>query len=135
MPVVKVKDLESLATPLVCRDRDDFTKYFYSLAKVISTPPDDRTKQEHIEFTIDGLQILMHEYLALVMNGKIEPYYIKFGSEKDREETIRVFREGMLCITGQLAQSGVPMQETDDGRMEIMFDDLKELGRKEFGNG
>ena len=135
MPTVRVKDLKSLATPLVCENRDDFTKYFYSLARVISHPPKGESMQSHMEFTIEGLQILMHEYLALVMNEKIEPYYIEFASEKDKEESMRVFRQGMLEITEQLSKSGVPMQETEDGRMEIMFDDLKEIGRKEFGNG
>lgn len=133
MPTVKVKDLNSIATPLVCRDKDDFTKYFFSLARVFNRPPEGSTDKENIEFTIEGMQILCHEYLALVMSGIMEPYYMEYGSEKDREESVAAFRQGMLEITSRMMKSGVKMEEVD-GRYKIDFDDLMKFGKEHLGN-
>ncbi len=128
---IRVKNLPGIATPLVCRDKDDFTKYFFSLAKVITRPPEEASDKDNVEFMIEGMQILCHEYLALVLNGKIEPYNIEYGSEKDRRESIAAFRQCMLEITERMMKSGVKMNE-DDGRYKIDFEDLLKNGGKEF---
>lgn len=134
MPEIKVKNLHSIATPLVCRDKDDFTKYFFSLARVFNRPPEGSTEKENVEFTIEGMQILCHEYLALIMSGKMEPYYMEFGSEHDREESVAAFRQGMLEITGRLMKAGVQMEEANDGRYKIDFEELMKYGKEHLGN-
>lgn len=129
-------NLKEIATPLVCENRDDFTKYMFSLASVFSNPDhqDKYNRQENMEFTIEGLRMMCHEYLALVFSGKLQPYDIRFQSEEDKRESIKSFRSGMLAITERLMKSGVPMHE-NNGRYEIEFDDLKEMGKKEFEDG
>lgn len=135
MPEVKVKDLNAISTPLVCRDKDDFTKLFLAVAMTMAEGRHGETDKDAVGFNIESLRILLHEYLALVFKGRLEPYNIKFASEQDQEESINMFRESMLLISERLMESGVPMQETDDGRTSIMFDKLKEMGEKEFEDG
>ena len=129
---IRVKDLNAIATPLVCRDRDDFTKLFLAVVWTISEK--GAKNKDGVGFNIESLQILLHEYLALIMKGRLEPYYIKFASEKDQEESVNAFRESMLMISERLMKSGVPMHETSDGRTSILFDELKKMGKEEFGN-
>lgn len=123
-----IKLTRDIAEPLVCKDRDDFTKYFFSLAMIFAKPQEENT--ENKAFIIEGMQMLMHEYMALVFSGKMEPYRMKFSDEEDKEESIKAFREGMLQVTERLMNAGVPMKE-EDGKFSIEFDDLK----KEFENG
>ena len=121
----------SVIKPLVCRDRDDFTKYFMSLANIFSDVNNDATKKENYEFFIDSAKYLLHEYLALVLSGKLDPYKMEFNSEEDARKCTEEFREGMLEITMKMMEKGVPFKECEDGRSRIMFDKLKE----EFEDG
>ena len=120
---------------LVCKDRDDFTKFFYSLACMFAEPSDElESKKDRVGFMIESMQMLMHEYMALVLSGELEPYNIKFGSEEDRNESIKAFRQGMIIMTERLMKSGVPMREKD-GRYEIQYEELLKRGKKEFDDG
>ena len=132
----RIKHPQDIIVPLVCENRDDFTKFVFSLANIFTNDPmPGSTKQENMEFCIESLRTLLHEYLALVFTGKLEPYRIAYETEEDRQEAIKEFRAAMMEINVSMARSGVPMVETDGGRVEIDFDKLKKQGDKEFGNG
>ena len=123
--------------PLVCKDRDDFTKFFFSLAAMFAennSAISDENDKDNMGFVIESMQLLMHEYMSLVFKGEMEPYNIKFGSDADKDESIKAFRQGMIEVTERLMKSGVPMEE-NDGKFGIMFDELKKKGAEEFGNG
>lgn len=123
-PQKTVRLSSDIGKTLVCRNRDDFTKFFFSLVCMLVEPNDEsESKKDRAGFIIESMQMLMHEYMALVFNGELEPYNIKFGSEGDRDESIKAFREGMVLMTERMMKSGIPMQEKG-GRFEIQFDEL-----------
>lgn len=134
-PQKTVRLSSDIGKTLVCRNRDDFTKFFYSLVCMFVEPSDElESKKDRVGFIIESMQMLMHEYMALVFNGELDPYNIKFGSEEDRDESIKAFRQGMILMTERLMKSGVPMQEKG-GRYEIQFEELLKRGKKEFSDG
>ena len=123
-PQKTVRLSSDIGKTLVCRNRDDFTKFFFSLVCMLVEPNDEsESKQDRAGFVIESMQMLMHEYMALVFNGELDPYNIKFGSEEDRDESIKAFRQGMILMTERMMKSGIPMQEKG-GRFEIQFDEL-----------
>lgn len=135
--MTKTEDCTTLAfskeivEPLFCRDVDDFTKYFLSLANIFANQDNGKDKKENIEFFIDSIKYILHEYLSLVLNGKLDPYKMSFGSDEDKKACVGMFREGMMEITMKMMEHGVPFKECEDGRSRIMFDKLK----KEFEDG
>ena len=119
-------------TPILCRDKDEFVKFFMQLANVFSTKEGTKEeRQRDMEMTIGALKLLLHEYISLVLRCGMDPYNVEFGSDEDRDKMLQEFREGMLDITEHMIRQGVPMEECPDGRSRIMFDELK----KEFKNG
>ena len=132
----RIKHPQDIIVPLVCETRDDFTKFIFSLANIFTTEPmPGSTKQENMEFCVESLRTLLHEYLALVFTGKLDPYRIAYETEEDRQEARKEFRSAMMEINLKMAKAGVPMVETDGGRVEIDFDKLKKQREKESENG
>ena len=114
--------LESKAlTPMFCRDGDDFIKLTFMTLMAFASD-----EEGEVESMTTGTRVLLHEYLALVLNGELEPF--TFSDEFVEMETPG-FRDAMHLANVALASVGVQMNETDDGKMEIDYDALmKGLG-------
>lgn len=107
--------------PMFCRDGDDFIKLvFVTLTAFAGDEEGD------IDSMSIGTRVILHEYLALVLNGELEPFV--FDDEFIKQETPG-FRQAMHLANVVLASAGIKMNETDDGKMEIDYGVLM----KEFG--
>ena len=75
--------------------------------------------EERMFFSI-GCRILLHEYLALVLSGKISPYELGFADKEDKER----FKVCMARYTEVLQEMGVPFKEEDNGVMSFDYDEI-----------
>lgn len=103
---------KSVTTPAICRDGDDFAKLLLAFCL---DPPGD---MPFLTFAA-GVRQLLHEYLALVLRGDIEPY-----KDTPNESTVKDFRELASHITQLLIQEDPTMIKEVDGRMTIDFDGI-----------
>lgn len=110
---------KAVTTPNVCEDAQDFYKLF--LSQIATLPPEER------DHYANGVRIIMHEYLALVLSGKLKPYKDKIGKRAKKD-----FRELIHAINEVLVESGVPMKE-EDGKIILDLDFI--TGRSLRGEG
>lgn len=119
--MININELpKSVTTPAICRDADDFLKFvmvwmFTSYANSdLDIPP---------EVQADGLRSLLHDYLALALQGKIEPFEVT----KNKDD-VEAFRTVSLLLTQRMMNNtDIPFKE-EDGRIKFdipeMFEDL-----------
>lgn len=100
---------EDVTIPRFCQDMDDFCKYYLA----VTTVYDD------IEQKTIGIKLLLHEYLALVLAGKIPPY----ATETPTEDVQDAFRGVMMAVTERVTKANLPMKE-EDGKMKIDEDKI-----------
>ena len=121
--MININELsKSVTTPAICRDADDFLKFvmawmFTSYANSkLDIPP---------EIQADGLRNLLHDYLALTLQGKIEPFEVT-----KNEEEVEAFREVSLIITQRMMNNtDIPFKE-ENGRIKFDLPGMfKGLGR------
>lgn len=116
---VKLQVSENIVTPQVAKSEDDFLKLF--MAEVMF-------QCENIDPSPDGytgrIKSLLHDYLALVLTGKIKPY------EVTMEGITNYARKTIQMMTQLCAKSGVPTKETDKGELEIDLDTIIKNGFK-----
>lgn len=114
---------EELRDPYFCEDESDFFKLFFAHGKSLC-----ESEEDFRMFTI-GIKIMMHEYLALILSGKIKPFLMHPEIVK---QEMPGFKEVMHNINEELTKAGVPMVETEEGKMkldmETIFKDIE--GRK-----
>lgn len=117
--MININELpKSVTTPAICRDADDFLKiimvYIYASRAGADIPG---------EIQANGLRSVLHDYLALVLQGKVAPFQVT----KDKGE-VEAFREVSLIITQRMMDNtDIPFKE-EDGRIKFdlpeMFEDL-----------
>lgn len=117
---------DQVAVPAFCENRDDFYKMSLSMARVWA---DD--SREELEFVAFGVRLLLHEYLALVCSGKMEPYILDPAVKKNELEG---FKEMINHLNQWLTELGVPMREGEGGKVEFDYKALDEIiKRRENG--
>lgn len=107
---MRTKFPKEVTTPVVCRDGDDFVKFMASFVMIHSA----ESGMPHEVFA-SGLKHLLHEYLALSLQGELEPY----RASPDKKTT-ELFRDGMLTLAEKMMPN-VPMKE-EGGRVKIDVD-------------
>lgn len=119
--MIDIKKLpKTVTTPAICRDADDLLKfimvYVYASRTMTEIPG---------EIQADGLRSLLHDYLALVLQGKVAPFEVT----KDESE-VEAFRTVSLIITQKMMDNtDIPFKE-EDGRIKFDLSEIfKDLGR------
>lgn len=119
--MIDIKKLPKIVTtPAICRDADDLLKlivvYIYASRTEADIPG---------EVQADGLRSLLHDYLALVLQGKVAPFEVT----KEKGE-VEAFREVSLFITQKMMDNtDIPFRE-EDGRIKFDLPEMfKDLGR------
>ena len=112
--MININELsKSVTTPAICRDADDFLKIIMVYVVASETGVDIPG-----EIQADGLRSILHDYLALVLQGKVAPFEVA----KDKGE-VEAFREMALLLTQRMMDNtDIPFKE-EDGR--IKFDLLE----------
>lgn len=119
--MININELpKSVTTPAICRDADDFLKIIMVYVVASSTEADIPG-----EIQADGLRSILHDYLALVLQGKVAPFEVT----KDKGE-VEAFRELSLLITQRVMDNtDIPFKE-EDGRIKFDIPEMfKNLGR------
>ena len=119
--MINIKKLpKTVTTPAICRDADDLLKFAMVYIFASSTRADIPG-----EVQADGLRSLLHDYLALVLQGKVAPFEVT----KDEGE-VEAFREVSLFITQKMMDNtDIPFKE-EDGRIKFDLPEMfKDLGR------
>lgn len=115
-----------LEDPAFMENESEFYKVMVSLVKIMSKGDyDDAT------FYTIGLRILLHDYFALVLTGKMKPLTIP---DEFIEREKNTFRELIDFENVMLQKAGVPMFEGEDGKVEIDFEKIRdEMKRRTDG--
>lgn len=119
--MININELpKSVTTPAICRDADDFLKFVMIYVVTSKTGADIPS-----EIQADGLRSMLHDYLALVLQGKVAPFEVI----KDEEE-VEAFREVALLTTQRMMNNtDIPFKE-EDGRIKFDLPEMfKGLGR------
>ena len=119
-PSIKIE--EQLADPYFCETEGDFHKLCIATCRVHTESP------EEARIFVSGLKVILHEYLALVLSQKIEPYEMdKEWVENERDD----FKSTIACVNEYFAKIGLPMYEGKNGKMEIDYKKIQEKLEKE----
>jgi hypothetical protein len=113
---------KKLEEPAFIENESDFYKVLISLIKIMS-----KGDYNDAEFFTMGMRILCHEYLALVLAGKMEPFTLPEDFVEREKET---FKDLINYQNMMLQKAGVPMFEGDKGKVEI---DIEEMKRRANG--
>ena len=112
---MKGKDIK----PAFCQDKEDFFKLFMAEVKAnIGYEADD------LPFVIFGTRLLLHEYLGLVLTGKLDPYEI---TDEVREREEEGFKEMINHINVEIAKNGVPLKEGPLGKIVFDYEEIDKL--------
>lgn len=114
---------DSLRKPHLCEDETDFYKFMLFIVEGMAED------QEEADSLIVAMKVLLHEYLALVLSEKISPY----AGDGPDEETIKAFREAMTGVTKMMIDLGIPMVETDNGKLTVDMDAVKKKLKEKYG--
>lgn len=118
---------EHTRRPIFCRDYHDFVKLYFAILKSCSD------SFEEMSALNDTFKALCHDYMALVLQGEVRPYNIKFA-DKETERAVRQdFEELMAEVSSQMVKQGVPTKEDEKGRIVFDDDKMQELVEKRNG--
>ena len=104
--------------PAFCQDQTDFHKLFFGITRAGC---DD---SEEIPFFLFGVRLLLHEYLALVLRGDLEPYEI---SEGVKQAELDGFKDFIANINEQLVKAGIPTKE-EGGKIVFDYEEITKRG-------
>lgn len=119
--MINIKELpKTVTTPAICRDADDFLKFIMIYMFASSTGVDIPG-----EIQADGLRGLLHDYLALVLQGKVAPFKVT-----KNEGEVEAFRDVSILVTQRMMNNtDIPFKE-EDGRIKFDLPEMfKNLGR------
>ena len=119
-PSIKIE--EQLADPYFCENEGDFHKLCVAACRAHTD-----TAEDAMMFVI-GLRTILHEYLALVLSGKMKPYEM---DEEWVEKEMDGFKETIACMNEYFTKIGMPMYEGENGKMEIDYKKIQEEFEKE----
>lgn len=105
---VKIEVPENIATPLLVKNEDEFLKLLISVVLGWSVGNYD------VDEILPPLTHLLHDYLALVLTGKITPYEVRLD-----DKTIESARQLLNELTIIANNAGVPLKETEKGEMQL----------------
>ena len=117
----KITNLEfpaSVHKAAFCETKDDFWKF---LLLIVNSTAGDENDAEALTM---GIKFMCHEYLALVLSGKVRPYKI---SEETIKREKKYFDEGINEVNRLLTEMKIPMREGENGKMEF---DCEEIIRR-----
>ena len=113
---------KKLEGPAFIENESDFYKVLISMVKIMS-----KGDYDDAEFFTMGMRIICHEYLALVLAGKMDPFTLPKEFVEREKET---FKDLINFENVMLQKAGVPMFEGEHGKVEI---DVKEMKRRANG--
>lgn len=117
---------DQVADPAFCENQDDFYKMVLSMTRVWAD-----NCQEDMSFVTFGIKLLLHEYLALVCSGKMDPYLL---DPAVKEKELEGFKAMINYQNQWLTNIGVPMKEGENGKVEFDYKALDEIiKRRENG--
>lgn len=119
-PSIQLED--RIAEPYFCEDRGDFYKLCLANCHAFT---DDMEDSEYFAFFI---RLVCHEYLALVLSKKIEPYEM---SKEVVEHEMPGFKQMLGLMNEVIVGAGVPTYESDDGKIKIDYDEMDKIMGKE----
>lgn len=120
--MTKKEILDRFAKPYFCEDIADFHKLMLAESKVHAPDP------EEAQLFLVGIRVLLHDYLALVMSGKMAPYEM---DEDFVEREQGAFREVMNYVNADLMQSDIPLVEGENGKLEVDYEKLRKKAEEE----
>lgn len=106
-----------VADTYFCEDAGDFHKLILGHVEALCDNTEDAA------FLTMGTRIICHEYLALVLTGKLGPYEMNDEWVKMNKEG---FKDMIHTINERLVARGVPTKEGEGGKVEIDYDKIKE---------
>lgn len=112
---VKVQVSENIVTPQICTNEDEFVKMLAMEVLFQS----DNVDPDPINLT-NRIKVLIHDYLALVLTGKMKPYEVH-GNETNKKHANEIIKE-MGVLAGKV---GVPLKETSEGKLEFDFETIR----------
>lgn len=125
---------KDVSTPFMCDNNDEFIKSMF----IITTSIPSMLKRGKISeedacvMYTDMFKMMAHDYMALVMAGKIEAYEFEKDSAEQEYKDMRKMFEGALSeLNVTLAMNGVPVKECENGKVEIDYEKLAEERAKE----
>ena len=113
---------KKLEGPAFIENESDFYKVLISMVKIMS-----KGDYDDAEFFTMGMRIICHEYLALVLSGKMDPFTLPKEFVEREKET---FKDLINFENVMLQKAGVPMFEGEKGKIEI---DVEEMKRRANG--
>lgn len=111
---------EDVTTPRLCQDKDDFYKFIMTTALT--------AKCQTGEAMVLGLRLLLHEYMALVLQGELPPYSL----EEVPETFTKQFCEMIFNVTEYAIAQGVPTKE-ENGKMVLDEEAILRAAEEEDG--
>ena len=117
---------KNVTEPVCVHTQEEFVLYIHAILMAIVDPDDEIAAMEFVKHT----KVLLHEYLAGVLNGTIQPYVI----DNFTEETVDGFKEMISEMRQQMAMNNIPMKENDKGGLEIDFDTVAEKVKEDDSN-
>lgn len=102
-------------TPYFCEDQGDFHKLILGHVEALCDNTEDAA------FLTMGTRIICHEYLALILSGKMGPYQM---DSKWVDMNKEGFRNMIHTINERLVARGVPTKEGEGGKVEIDYEQI-----------
>lgn len=127
--MAKLKNLMNPAVlePFMCKNKDEFYK---SMLIISQSLPMVESKESQSEAFVDMFKMMAHDYLALVLKGELEAY--EFSADDECYKEMRdMFENAVTQCNLALGMSGVPMRETDDGKLAIDWAEVDKEKEKE----
>lgn len=130
-PLERLKNDEEVNTPFMCNDEDEFTKSLFIITVTIPNmlKMGKISEVEASAMYVDMFKMMAHDYLALAMSGKMPMYEFSGKDGEEYKDIRKIFEDSLSNLNVQLAMSGVPVHEGDNGKLVIDYEKMhKELG-------
>lgn len=108
---------EKIEGPAFMENESEFYKVMVSLIKIMS-----KGDYDDASFYTLGLRILLHDYFALVLTGKMSPLTLPEEFIEREKET---FRDLINFQNERFQKAGIPLKEGENGKVEVDFDEMK----------
>lgn len=115
--VITRLEKDDIYKPRLAKNADTFYLMVLQFAETIVDIDDEKSKAEFISI---GIRLIMHEYLASVLNGNIKPYQQGAPDKEDLED----FYTNLSKVKMNLASIGIPMKEGEYGEIGIDYEKM-----------
>ena len=107
-----------ITVPHLCKNENEFYKFMFRIA---CGPGCDASLEDQAA-NVFALKVLLHEYLALYLSGKISAYQMDPLSDDVSE----AFNDMLGQINSMWTELGVVMKEGEDGSLAVDVEATKE---------